>query len=513
MTDIPNNFILAQAKNAVVTPLYFDRQVIQAEDLNLDRTSHDRELARMRRILHGWGVVAGLIPEISRKSTTALEKEQKDRLTVLEREIQTIVAALKSEDKGRRAVFESENKDRLTALEREKQIIVAASESEDKGRRAAFESENKDRLTALEREIQTIVAALKSEDKGRLTTFERASKGRLAALEKEKKAILVALEREGKNILIISAGYGITQAGDEVYLSKELRVEDIACCVRRCSQTAQNLCEDIKPEEQYATHATHGSHQDETVSAWLIARPTQTAAVPRPSIAEGCAHPANNLLPSRACDGVSIELLCGELPDGFVSSMRECEELQGFFGNEPVNMLPMPWEKDANGNFLVLGQITLGPNGVHFSAKARRAVLPLSLLQDWLQACQCCVQVEKDPQPDKPTPEDDAIVSWTQVPDLTLISVADRLVENGFQVIDTQRPPPEKIDLRPAVPEVLTNPDILRRMERAGITTVGQLFATDHQQLATTLDLAVSEVDILMSELKPLGALVTRGGF
>lgn len=456
MTDIPNNFILAQAKNAVVTPLYFDRQVIQAEDLNLDRTSHDRELARMRRILHGWGVVAGLIPEISRKSTTALEKEKKDRLTVLERE------------------------------------------------------------------IQTIVAALESEDKGRLTTFERASKGRLAALEKEKKAILTALEREGKNILIISAGYGITQAGDEVYLSKELRIEGIADCVRRCSQRTQNLCEDIKPEEQYATHATQvthathatqGSHQDETVSAWLIARPTQTTAVPRPSIAEGCAHPANNLLPSRACDGVSIELLCGELPDGFVSSMRECEELQGFFGNEPVKMLPMPWEKDANGNFLVLGQITVGPNGVQFSPKARRAVLPLSLLQDWLQACQCCVQIDKDPQPDKPKPRDDAIVSWTQVSDLTLISVADRLVENGFQVIDTQRPPPEKIDLRPAVPEVLTNPDILRRMERAGITTVGQLFATDHQQLATTLDLAVSEVDILMSELKPLGALVTRGGF
>lgn len=55
---------LAEAKNGLVTPLYFHRQVIRAEDLTLDRASHDAELARMRRLLHGWGVVAGLVPVI-----------------------------------------------------------------------------------------------------------------------------------------------------------------------------------------------------------------------------------------------------------------------------------------------------------------------------------------------------------------------------------------------------------------------------------------------------------------
>lgn len=130
-----------------------------------------------------------------------------------------------------------------------------------------------------------------------------------------------------------------------------------------------------------------------------------------------------------------------------------------------------------------------------------------------LQACQCCVQVEKDPQPDKPKPRDDDIVTWIQVSDLTLIGVADQLVRNGFQVVDKQQPPLEKPDTRPAVPEVLTNPGFLARMERAGITTVGELFVTDNKQLATTLGIAVSEVEALMSELKPLGALVTRGGF
>lgn len=50
---------LATSVNDVVTPLYFDRQIVRAEDLTLDRVSHDAELERMRRLMHGWGIVAG----------------------------------------------------------------------------------------------------------------------------------------------------------------------------------------------------------------------------------------------------------------------------------------------------------------------------------------------------------------------------------------------------------------------------------------------------------------------
>ena len=50
---------LATSVNDVVTPLYFDRQIVRADDLMLDRVSHDAELERMRRLLHGWGIVAG----------------------------------------------------------------------------------------------------------------------------------------------------------------------------------------------------------------------------------------------------------------------------------------------------------------------------------------------------------------------------------------------------------------------------------------------------------------------
>lgn len=54
--------VLADPKNGVVTPLYSDRQVIRASDLTLDRASHDAALARMRRLLHGWGIVSGFDP-------------------------------------------------------------------------------------------------------------------------------------------------------------------------------------------------------------------------------------------------------------------------------------------------------------------------------------------------------------------------------------------------------------------------------------------------------------------
>lgn len=61
---------LAESGNGLVTPLYFPRQLVLAEDLTLDRTSRDAELARARRLLHGWGVVAGLIPTVDGDTVT-----------------------------------------------------------------------------------------------------------------------------------------------------------------------------------------------------------------------------------------------------------------------------------------------------------------------------------------------------------------------------------------------------------------------------------------------------------
>lgn len=51
---------LAETETGQSSPLYFDGQVVRAEDLTLDRQSHDQALWRLRRFLHGWGIVAGL---------------------------------------------------------------------------------------------------------------------------------------------------------------------------------------------------------------------------------------------------------------------------------------------------------------------------------------------------------------------------------------------------------------------------------------------------------------------
>lgn len=386
MPDIPKKPELAEARNGVVTPLYFDRQVIRAEDLTLDRTSHDRELARMRRILHGWGVVAGLIPTIK-------------------------------------------------------------------------------------------------DDK-----------------------------------LIISAGYGITRTGDEIYLTEALEVTDIAGHVWGCCGSGKSTCEVISPEER---RDMAQRLKTETVTARLVARPTQATGSPRPGIAEGCAHPANGLLPSRACDVVTIELLCElELPQSFTLSKRDCKDLTGFFCNDPVPMLPMPPEPSAQYNFLVLGQITAGPKSVTFSPQDRRTVLPLSLVQDWLQSCQCPARTDGSPplEPSGPLepsePWDDGMAAWDHEPELGLNDAVDRLVGNGFQVIDGPRSPPAGIpDTQPSVPKVLTDPDIRGQLNRAGITTIGELLATDNVKLAKTLGITAPEAETLKAEIKPLGVFVTRGGF
>lgn len=55
----------ARADAGASTPQYFDGQVLAAADLALGQEARDAELARMRVLLHGWGVVAGLIPGVS----------------------------------------------------------------------------------------------------------------------------------------------------------------------------------------------------------------------------------------------------------------------------------------------------------------------------------------------------------------------------------------------------------------------------------------------------------------
>jgi hypothetical protein len=56
--------ILQFAGNGANRPLHQDRQVLRAGDLALEQATQDAMLARARRYLHGWGVVAGFMPTV-----------------------------------------------------------------------------------------------------------------------------------------------------------------------------------------------------------------------------------------------------------------------------------------------------------------------------------------------------------------------------------------------------------------------------------------------------------------
>jgi hypothetical protein len=46
-------------------PVHHDRQVLRAGDLALEQATQDAMLARARRYLHGWGIVAGFVPQVT----------------------------------------------------------------------------------------------------------------------------------------------------------------------------------------------------------------------------------------------------------------------------------------------------------------------------------------------------------------------------------------------------------------------------------------------------------------
>lgn len=394
MIDTSKKHILARAKNGVETPLYFDRQIIRAEDLTLDRTSHDRELARMRRILHGWGVVAGFV------------------------------------------------------------LTEAADDS-----------------------------------------------------------------------FIVSSGYGITQTGDEVYLTEALIITNVLQRVNECCGSVEVGCEETCPEKIKVTAA---AFETQVLTAWLVARPVQDNQSPRAGIAQDCSHPGNQLLPSRACEIVSIELLCC-LPDHFQLAHAYADKTpRSFSYSDALAMLPMPAEPSAEDNFLVLGRVSVGSNGIYVSPEDRRTVLPVSVLQDWLQACKCRdSRNEQEPEP-RPTPEPESESkpepdkqpdgsqrvnlwgkNWQRVPKMSLSKFADVLIANGYRYENS----PIKRDKAPRVPRLLGDPNILGLLENAQITTIRHLVSTDDATLAKILGVNSAEVERLVGEMQPLSKFLIGRGF
>jgi hypothetical protein len=280
MADASNCAPLATSLNGVVTPLYFDRQIVRADDLTLDRSSHDAELERMRRLLHGWGIVAGF-------------------------------ALLNQE-------------------------------------------ENQDTVT-------------------------------------------------------VTPGYGITPNGNEIFLTQAVALSGLSNLLR--SACGSNL-----PGCEVVDEAVHVSAREiwwqGWVQGWLVARPFRKDGELRPGVPEGCAHPANTLLPSRRCEGVTFDIVCN-LNYPHLQETQSCEYMTAWMcrsagqGHEP---LPLPPAVEACDDYLVIGYLTSWEGSLNHDYQFRRQLLPVSLLQDWMTACMCGngseLKVAPDPAPQKqPQPD------------------------------------------------------------------------------------------------------------
>lgn len=246
MTDregAPRPFPLETVPSGISAPLYADGQVVHAADLRLDRTSHDEELRRMRRLLHGWGVVAGLVAE-----------------------------------------------------------------------------------------------------------------------------------KDGTS-LVVGRGYGVCPSGAEVLLPRDVVIADLP-------QKMADACRPA-PGRDCGLEAEQPDGGDGVLEAWLVIRPVETQTAPRASLRDGCAHPGNQLAPTRACVDDVLALTCC-LPDGHEREHLDCATARDYLTGR--RHLPVP-DRIPEDDILVLAALTWNEGALEVTLEPRRPLLPVSVLQDIVWAC------------------------------------------------------------------------------------------------------------------------------
>jgi hypothetical protein len=200
------------------------------------------------------------------------------------------------------------------------------------------------------------------------------------------------------NVLQVGPGYGVTPLGDELFLPQQVTLEDVITALILCCGPGAEGCEQIDPE-MIARHRAEPAII--TVTGWLVARPGSRDASPRAGVPQDCAHPASILLPSRRCGGVEFAVMC-TLPPTHQPRQPACEELMPFVcGSERTGGPPLPWETPlpAEANFLVIARLTATLNGLTATTDARRALWPVSLMQDWIGSCICPLLSRNDTRP------------------------------------------------------------------------------------------------------------------
>jgi len=159
--------------------------------------------------------------------------------------------------------------------------------------------------------------------------------------------------------LAVSPGYALTPNGDEVYLSQEIILDDIAAAIITTCGTPADC------------QALEAGRPVRPTRAWIIARPAPLDGGPRPAMPEACGHPGNTLRPSRRCGGAVVEIACALLPP-HDAPLPGPEPLQhdvcGPWGP------PLAPEVSAAANYVVLGAIEIVPEGVFATPRNRRII-------------------------------------------------------------------------------------------------------------------------------------------
>ena len=168
--------------------------------------------------------------------------------------------------------------------------------------------------------------------------------------------------------LAISPGFALTPLGDEVYLSQEVVIDDIAAAIAAtCGSQAD--CSIV--EDAGAVRAIQPGR------AWIIARPAPLDGGPRPAMPEGCGHPGNNMHPSRSCGGATVEIACSLLPPHSSPPQNIAQLFAAVCG--PWGP-PLPAAVGEAANYVVLGAVEIVPEGVFATPLNRRLIPRLDML-------------------------------------------------------------------------------------------------------------------------------------
>ncbi|HMT85298.1 MAG TPA: hypothetical protein PKE40_03005 [Arachnia sp.] len=174
--------------------------------------------------------------------------------------------------------------------------------------------------------------------------------------------------------IVVHPGYGVCPSGAEVLLPRAIPIEDLpAKMTAACLPGSGQDCGLDPPPEG----------DEGPLRAWLVIRSVATEAAPRATLSDPCLHPGNQLAPTRVCVDDVLGLTC-RLPDGHEREPWDCDAARAHLDGITHQGWPIPIPDD---DFLVLAALTWSEGILEVSLEPRRPLLPVSVLQDIVQAC------------------------------------------------------------------------------------------------------------------------------